>query len=56
MKAGIIIDHQSPKVKFTLDWKNSERGQRLTTDEPENVTKLIEQAAQQASQETFKQC
>ena len=55
MKADIIIDHETQKVKFILDWKAGNIGQKLTADEAEDVVKLIEEAAREASREAFRQ-
>lgn len=54
MKADIIIDQETQKVKLILDWKAGNIGQILTSDEAEKVVQLIEEASQNASREAFK--
>ena len=54
MKTDIIIDHETQKVKLILDWKAGNIGQKLTDDEAEDVVKLIEEAAREASRKAFK--
>ena len=53
MKADMIIDQKSQKVKLVLDWSGGTIGQHLTVDESKNVVKLIEQATQEAGREAF---
>jgi len=55
MKADIIIDQESQKVKLILDWKAGIVGQNLTADGAEDVVKLVGEAAQKASREAFRQ-
>jgi len=55
MKADIIIDHETLKVKLFLDWKAGNIGQNLTADEAEDVVKLIEEVARESSRATFRQ-
>ena len=55
MKADIIIDHESQKVKLILDWKAGNIGEQLTADEAEEEVKLIEQASREANREAFRQ-
>ena len=55
MKADIIIDHETQKVKLILDWKAGNIGQKLTADEAEDVVKHIEAASREASREAFRQ-
>jgi len=40
MKADIIIDKETQKVKLFWDWKAGNIGEKLTADEAENVTRL----------------
>ena len=54
MKADIIIDQETQKIKLIFDWKSGKIGERLTADEAENVVKLIEEASQNAGREVFK--
>jgi len=54
MKANIIIDQETQKVKLILDWKVGKIGEQLTADEVENITRLVEQAMQNAGREAFK--
>jgi len=37
MKADVIIDYETQKVKLILDWKPGIVGQNLTADEAEDV-------------------
>ena len=53
MKANMIIDQESQKVKLILDWSVGTIGQHLTGDESEKVTQMIEQATQEAGREAF---
>jgi len=39
MKADIIIDQETQKVKLILDGKAGKVGQQLTADEAENVVR-----------------
>jgi len=55
MKAEIIIDQETQKVKLILDWKAGIVGEHLTADEAEGVVKLIEEASREASREVFRQ-
>ena len=55
MKAEVIIDHETQKVKLVFDWQGGEIGKHLSADEAENVMRLIEEATQQAGREAFKQ-
>ncbi|MCL2117367.1 MAG: hypothetical protein FWH27_02960 [Planctomycetaceae bacterium] len=55
MKADIIIDQETQKVKLILDWKAGSIGEKLTDDDAENVFKLIEEASGKASREAFRQ-
>ena len=48
MKADIIIDHDTQKVKLIFDCAAGKVVEHLTSDEAENITKLVEQAAQNA--------
>jgi len=54
MKADIIIDQETQKVKLIFDWAAGKVGQQLTADEAENVVQLIEAASQNAGREAFK--
>ena len=42
MKADVIIDQETQKVKLIFDWSAGKIGERWTVDEAENVVKLIE--------------
>jgi hypothetical protein len=55
MKADIIIDQETQKVKLILDWKAGNIGEKLTADEAEEVAKLIEYVSRAANCEAFKQ-
>jgi len=55
MKADVIIDQETQKVKLILDWKLGIVGPNLTADDAENVVKLIEEASRKASREAFRQ-
>ena len=55
MKAEVIIDQETQKVKLILDWKSGIVGPNLTVDDAENVVKLIEEASRKASCEAFRQ-
>jgi hypothetical protein len=54
MKADVIIDQETQKVKLIFDWAAGKIGEHLTADEAENVVKLIEAASQNANREAFK--
>ena len=54
MKADVIIDQETQKVKLIFDWAAGKIGERLTADEAEKVVKLIEEASQNAGREVFK--
>jgi hypothetical protein len=54
MKADIIIDQDTQKVKLILDWKAGIVGQILTADEAEDVAKLVGEVAREVSREAFK--
>jgi len=54
MKAKIIINQETQKVKLILDWKAGNIGEKLTASEAEDVVKLIEVASREASREAFK--
>ncbi|MCL2120545.1 MAG: hypothetical protein FWH27_19200 [Planctomycetaceae bacterium] len=55
MKADVIIDQETQKVKLILDGKSGIVGPNLTADDAESVVKLIEQASQEAGREMFRQ-
>jgi hypothetical protein len=54
MKADVIIDQDTQKVKLIFDWAAGKIGERLTADEVEIVTKLVEQKLYEAGREVFK--
>ena len=53
MKADVIIEQETQKVKLILDGKAGIVGQNLTADDAENVVKLIENASRKAGREAF---
>ena len=55
MKADVIIDQETQKVKLILDWNAGTIGKNLTADDAENVVQLIEEASRKASCEAFRQ-
>ena len=54
MKAEIIIDHETQKVKLILNSKTGNIREKLTVGEAEDVVKLIKQAARETSREVLK--
>ena len=54
MKADVIIDQETQKVKLIFDGKAGKVGRQLTADKAENVVKLVEQKVHEASCEVFK--
>jgi hypothetical protein len=54
MKTEMIIDQDTQKVKLIFDWAAGKIGEHLTVAEAENITRLVEQAMQNASREVFK--